>query len=95
MCKIAMICVNFVEAIFSFYLCLFNCIFQLLLFTANENNEAAMGCYTNVLITGSEYCTLHLQRPVIDDHIVKRMIKCCLNLGCNMQAAILCQVNLN
>ncbi|XP_037037569.1 integrator complex subunit 8 [Bradysia coprophila] len=58
---------------------------------ANENNEAAMACYTNVLITGSEYCTLPLQRPVIDDHIVKRMIKCCLNLGCNMQAAILCQ----
>lgn len=53
-----------------------------------------MACYTNVLITGSEYCTLHLQRPVVDDHIVKRMIKCCLNLGCNMQAAILCQVKI-
>ncbi len=64
---------------------------------ANENNEAAMACYTNVLITGSEYCSSPLQRPVnerqvIDDHLVKRMIKCCLNLGCNMQAAILCQV---
>ncbi|KAJ6650141.1 Integrator complex subunit 8, partial [Pseudolycoriella hygida] len=58
---------------------------------ANENNEAAMACYTNVLITGSEYCTSHLQRPIIDDYMVKRMIKCCLNLNNNMQAAILCQ----
>lgn len=50
-----------------------------------------MACYVNVLLTGTEYCTVHLQRPLLDDHIVKRMIKACLNLGCNMQAAILCQ----
>lgn len=51
-----------------------------------------MSCYVNVLITGTEYCGIHLQRPLLDDHIVKRMIKCSSNLGCNMQAAILCQV---
>lgn len=50
-----------------------------------------MACYVNVLMTGTEYCTMHLQRPLLDDHIVKRMIKACLNLGCNIQAAILCQ----
>lgn len=61
-------------------------------FLVNENYEAAMSCYVNVLITGTEYCALHLQRPLLDDHIVKRMIKCCTNLGCNMQAAVLCQV---
>lgn len=49
-----------------------------------------MGYYVNVLLTRSEYCTLNL-RPLLDDHIIKRMIKACLNLGCNMQAAILCQ----
>ena len=58
----------------------------------NENYEAAMACYVNVLITGTEYCTSNLQRALMDEHIVRRMIKCCLNLGCNMQAAILCQV---
>ncbi|XP_055382433.1 integrator complex subunit 8 isoform X2 [Condylostylus longicornis] len=55
------------------------------------NNEAAMRCYINAIITASEYCSLPLQRSVIDDYIVRKMIKCCTNLGCYMQAAVLCQ----
>lgn len=58
----------------------------------NENNETAMACYVNTLLTGTEFCTLHLQRPLLDDYIVRRMIKAALNLGCNMQAAVLCQL---
>lgn len=56
----------------------------------NENNEVAMACYINAIMVGSEYCTMNLQRQ-IDDYIIRRMIKCSTNLGCCMQAAILCQ----
>lgn len=51
-----------------------------------------MACYVSTILTGSEYCTLHLQRQ-IDDYIIRRMIKCSSSLGCYMQAAILCQVS--
>lgn len=59
--------------------------------TGNENFEAAMSSYVNAILTGSEYCTVNLDQN-IDDYIVRRMIKCCSNLGCFMQAAVLCQV---
>ncbi|GAB0099054.1 Integrator complex subunit 8 [Sergentomyia squamirostris] len=55
------------------------------------NNEAAIRGYVNALITGTEYCTLHLQKPLIDDALVRRMIRCSTNLGCHMQATVLCQ----
>lgn len=51
-----------------------------------------MTSYVKAIITGSEYCTVNLEQN-IDDYIIRRMIKCCSNLGCYMQAAILCQVN--
>lgn len=54
---------------------------------ANLNHEAAMRNYVGALIAGSEY----LQRPLLDDFIIRRMIKCSSNLGCFMQAAVLCQ----
>lgn len=56
----------------------------------NENYEAAMASYVNAIITASEYCTINTQRQ-FDDYIIRRMIKCSSNLGCYMQAAILCQ----
>lgn len=61
-------------------------------FTVNGNHESAMKYYVNVLITGSDYCTLNLQKPLVDDYIIRRMIKCSSNLGCYMQATVLCQV---
>lgn len=56
----------------------------------NDNYEVAMACYVSAIMIGSEYCTMNLQRQ-IDDYIIRRMIKCSTNLGCCMQAAILCQ----
>lgn len=59
----------------------------------SENNESAMAHYVSVLLIGTEYCTLHVQqRQLLDDHMTRRMIKASLNLGCNIQAAILCQL---
>lgn len=55
------------------------------------NNETAMKCYVNALVTGTEYFSLPLQRPIIDDYIIRKMIKCSSNLDCYMQAAVLCQ----
>lgn len=61
-------------------------------FAGNENYETAMASYVSAIITGSEYCTVNIQRQ-IDDYIIRRMIKCSSNLGCYLQAAILCQVS--
>ncbi|XP_035792559.1 integrator complex subunit 8-like [Anopheles albimanus] len=57
----------------------------------SNNHEAAMRCYVTVLISGTEYCTVHAQRPLLDDVLVRRMIKCSSNLGCFVQAAVMCQ----
>lgn len=45
----------------------------------------------NAILTGSEYFTLNLDQH-IDDYIIRKMIKCCSNLGYSMQATVLCQV---
>lgn len=57
------------------------------------NNEAAMRYYVNALITGTDYCTIPLQRNIADDYVIRKMIRCSSNLGCHMQATVLCQVN--
>uniref|UniRef100_A0A182QPP1 INTS8 TPR repeats domain-containing protein n=1 Tax=Anopheles farauti TaxID=69004 RepID=A0A182QPP1_9DIPT len=59
-------------------------------FVAN-NFEAAMRYYVTALISGTEYCTVHLQRPLFDDFLIRRMVKCSTNLGCFVQGAVLCQ----
>ena len=55
------------------------------------NNEAAMKYYVQSIIIATDYCSLPIQRPVIDENIIKKMIKCSSNLGCFLQSAILCQ----
>ncbi|ALC42113.1 IntS8 [Drosophila busckii] len=58
---------------------------------ASGNNESAMRCYVNALVTGTDYCTMPLQRNVADDYVIRKMIRCAANLGCHMQATVLCQ----
>lgn len=50
-----------------------------------------MSSYVNAILTGSEYFMVNLEQH-IDDYIIRRMIKCCSNLGCYMAAYVLCQV---
>lgn len=57
----------------------------------NGNNEAAMKYYVQSLIISTENCSLPIQRPNIDESVIKKMIKCSSNLGCFLQAAVLCQ----
>lgn len=54
------------------------------------NNETAMKYYVNAIITSTDYYCLPSHRT-LDEFIVRRMIKCSTNLGCFMQAAVLCQ----
>lgn len=58
---------------------------------ANGNNEAAMKYYVQSIIIASEYCSLPIQRPLIDENTIRKMIKCSSNLGCYLQSAVLCQ----
>lgn len=57
----------------------------------NGNNEAAMKYYVQSIIIATEYCSLPIQRPLMDECIIKKMIKCSSNLGCYLQSAVLCQ----
>lgn len=57
----------------------------------NGNNEAAMKYYVQSLIIATEYCSFPIQRPLIDENIIRKMIRCSSNLGCFLQSAILCQ----
>lgn len=57
----------------------------------NGNNEAAMKYYVQSIVIATEYCSLPIQRPLIDENIIKKMIKCSSNLGCFLQSAVLCQ----
>lgn len=57
----------------------------------NGNNEAAMKFYVQSIIIATEYCSLPIQRPLVDENIVRKLIRCSSNLGCYLQTAVLCQ----
>ncbi|XP_044731508.1 integrator complex subunit 8 [Chrysoperla carnea] len=57
----------------------------------NEYPEAALKCYIKSLIVATEYFTQSVQKSLFDDHTVKRMIKCCIEVNCYTQAVVLCQ----
>lgn len=57
----------------------------------NGSNESAMKYYAQSIIIATEYCSLPMQRPLIDENIIRKMIRCSSNLGCFLQSAVLCQ----
>ncbi|GLH16924.1 Integrator complex subunit 8 [Gryllus bimaculatus] len=52
---------------------------------------ASLKCYLEVAVLVSDFFSQPLPRGVMDDHVYRRMIKCCTNLQCHTQAAVLCQ----
>lgn len=50
-----------------------------------------MKYYIETLIIATDFFNQPPCKPHIDDHIFRRMIKCCTQLNCHTQAAILCQ----
>ncbi|XP_030752565.1 integrator complex subunit 8 [Sitophilus oryzae] len=55
---------------------------------ANGNYKISMSFYLKSLIICNDYFNLPIR---YDDHVTRRMIKCCQALGCYTQAAVLCQ----
>lgn len=53
--------------------------------------SASLKCYLEVAVLVSDFFSQPLPRAIMDDHVYRRMIKCCTNLQCHTQAAVLCQ----
>ncbi|KAJ4428910.1 hypothetical protein ANN_25904 [Periplaneta americana] len=47
--------------------------------------------YLEAAIVVSDFFSQPIPRAAIDDHVYRRMIKCCTHLQCHTQAAVLCQ----
>lgn len=60
-------------------------------FKGNSHYETAIKYYLETLIFATDYFNQPPSKPLVDDHIFKRMIKCCTQINCHTQAAILCQ----
>ncbi|KAL1115845.1 hypothetical protein AAG570_006134, partial [Ranatra chinensis] len=57
----------------------------------NNNFSAALKFYLKAAIAGTDYFSRPIARNIVEDHIFKRMIKCCSQVQCHTQAAVLCQ----
>ncbi|XP_017782006.1 PREDICTED: integrator complex subunit 8 [Nicrophorus vespilloides] len=55
---------------------------------SNSNYENALKYYLQTLVVSSDYFNMPVRN---DEHVFRRMIKCCTQLGCHTQAAVLCQ----
>ncbi|XP_063237088.1 integrator complex subunit 8 isoform X2 [Bacillus rossius redtenbacheri] len=51
----------------------------------------ALQFYLEAGIVASDYFSQPMPRAVVDDHVYRRMIKCCTHLQAHTQAAVLCQ----
>jgi integrator complex subunit 8 len=55
------------------------------------HHAVSLRYYLEAAIVVSDFFSQPLPRAAIDDHVYKRMIKCCTHLQCHTQAAVLCQ----
>ncbi|CAG9860087.1 unnamed protein product [Phyllotreta striolata] len=55
---------------------------------ANGHYQVSLSDYLKSLLVSHDYFNIPIRN---DDHVFRRMIKCCIALGCNTQAAVLCQ----
>ncbi|XP_060527282.1 integrator complex subunit 8 isoform X2 [Cylas formicarius] len=55
---------------------------------ANGNYKISLSFYLKSLLICSDYFNIPVRN---DDHVFRRMIKCCQAMGCSTQAAVLCQ----
>ncbi|KAJ1519294.1 hypothetical protein ONE63_004593 [Megalurothrips usitatus] len=53
--------------------------------------SSALKAYLEAAIAATDFFSQPLPRMQIDDHVIRRMIKCCSLLQCHTQAAVLCQ----
>ncbi|XP_074035699.1 integrator complex subunit 8 [Leptinotarsa decemlineata] len=55
---------------------------------ANGHYRVSLSFYLKSLLISHDYFNIPIHN---DDHVFRRMIKCCTTLGCHTQAAVLCQ----
>ncbi|XP_021913998.1 integrator complex subunit 8 isoform X2 [Zootermopsis nevadensis] len=55
------------------------------------HHAVSLRYYLEAAIVVSDFFSQPVPRAAIDDHVYKRMIKCCSHLQCHTQAAVLCQ----
>ncbi|XP_056638700.1 integrator complex subunit 8 [Diorhabda sublineata] len=55
---------------------------------ANGHYQVSLNYYLKSLLIFHDYFNIPIRN---DDHVFRRMIKCCMTLGANTQAAVLCQ----
>ncbi|CAH0550288.1 unnamed protein product [Brassicogethes aeneus] len=55
---------------------------------ANTHYKVSLSYYLKSLLICNDYFNIPVRN---DDHVFRRMIKCCTSLGCHTQAAVLCQ----
>uniref|UniRef100_A0A0A9YL24 Integrator complex subunit 8 n=1 Tax=Lygus hesperus TaxID=30085 RepID=A0A0A9YL24_LYGHE len=57
----------------------------------NGHHMPALRSYIEAIIAATDCFSRPLHKNLVEDHIYKRMIKCCSTLQCHTQAGILCQ----
>lgn len=57
----------------------------------NSHYETALRYYLESIIISTDYFNQPVCKASVEDHVIKRMIKCCTNINCHTQAAILTQ----
>lgn len=62
-----------------------------ILFSVLGYHESAMKYYLEATMVASDLFSQPVPRTQIDDLVYRRMIKCCAQLQCYTQAAVLCQ----
>ncbi|KAI5706390.1 hypothetical protein M8J76_003912 [Diaphorina citri] len=60
------------------------------IFFVNKHFSSAMKYYILSIISITDYFSRRINR-LVDNHVYRRMIKCCIYLQCYTQAAVLCQ----
>lgn len=58
----------------------------------NGHYRSALSSYLEAAAVGTEHFSRPLHRTILEDHIIKRMIKSCTQLQCHTQAGLLCQL---
>lgn len=58
----------------------------------NGHYRSALGSYLEAAGVVTEHFSRPLHRNILEDHIIKRMIKSCSQLQCHTQAGLLCQL---
>lgn len=61
-------------------------------FIVNGHHRSALGSYLEAAAVVTEHFSRPLHRNILEDHIIKRMIKSCSQLQCHTQVSVIYSV---